>query len=97
MASSRVCKILNVAEKNDAAREISRIMGDGRVQRVQCYNEQKAAVIAIFLYIVVQREGYSKFNKIYEFDFNILGKVCSHGTVVSRVPYVNQLFHSFPS
>ena len=23
----------------------------------------------------MQREGFSKFNKIYEFDFNILGKV----------------------
>ena len=26
-------------------------------------------------YSAIQREGFSKFNKIYEFDFNILGKV----------------------
>ena len=34
MANPRVCKVLNVAEKNDAAREISKIMAGGRVQRV---------------------------------------------------------------
>lgn len=26
-------------------------------------------------YSTLQREGFSKFNKIYEFDFTILGKV----------------------
>jgi hypothetical protein len=32
---ARQCKILNVAEKNDAAREISKVMAGGRVQRVK--------------------------------------------------------------
>lgn len=48
----RPLRILNVAEKNDAAKELSRIMSRG-----QC----------------LRREGFSKFNKIYEFDYNILG------------------------
>jgi DNA topoisomerase-3 len=55
MAAQRQCKVLNVAEKNDAARELSKVMSRGRFNR---------------------REGFSKFNKIYEFDFNILGKEC---------------------
>ena len=33
-AGSRTCKVLNVAEKNDAARELSNVMARGRVQRV---------------------------------------------------------------
>ncbi|KAJ7340487.1 DNA topoisomerase 3-alpha [Desmophyllum pertusum] len=48
----RPLRILNVAEKNDAAKELSRIMSRGQSLR---------------------REGFSKFNKIYEFDYNILG------------------------
>ena len=28
------CKVLNVAEKNDAAKELSNVMGRGRVRRV---------------------------------------------------------------
>eukprot|EP00112_Aurelia_sp_Birch-Aquarium-sp1_P006025 Seg1673.6 transcript_id=Seg1673.6/GoldUCD/mRNA.D3Y31 product="DNA topoisomerase 3-alpha" protein_id=Seg1673.6/GoldUCD/D3Y31 len=43
--------VLNVAEKNDAAKNISRVLSSGHSQ---------------------MREGYSKFNKIYEFNFNIL-------------------------
>lgn len=48
----RPLRILNVAEKNDAAKELSRIMSRGHSLR---------------------REGLSKFNKIYEFDYHILG------------------------
>ncbi|EDO40018.1 predicted protein, partial [Nematostella vectensis] len=44
-------RVLNVAEKNDAAKELSRIMSRGQCTR---------------------REGQSRFNKIYEFNFNIL-------------------------
>ena len=43
-------RILNVAEKNDAAKHLANIMGRG---------------------VVRKREGYSKFNKIYEFDYNL--------------------------
>ncbi|XP_068762622.1 DNA topoisomerase 3-alpha-like isoform X2 [Montipora capricornis] len=49
----RPLRVLNVAEKNDAAKELSRIMSRGQSSR---------------------REGFSKFNKIYEFDYNILGQ-----------------------
>ena len=34
MAGARQCKVLNVAEKNDAARELAKIMSRGRFQRV---------------------------------------------------------------
>jgi len=47
--------ILNVAEKNDAAKCISQIMSQGHSNR---------------------REGFSKFNKIYEFDYNLLNCNC---------------------
>lgn len=48
-------RILNVAEKNDAAKNIAEIMSQGRYQR---------------------REGLSKFNKIYEFDYRIFNNIC---------------------
>ena len=35
MAGSGFCKVLNVAEKNDAARELANIMARGRAQRVR--------------------------------------------------------------
>ena len=44
--------ILNVAEKNDAAKRISQILSQGNSHR---------------------REGFSVYNKIFEFDYNILG------------------------
>ncbi|KAF7992467.1 hypothetical protein HCN44_001805 [Aphidius gifuensis] len=43
-------KVLNVAEKNDAAKNISGLLSRGNSQR---------------------REGFSKFNKIYEFDMRL--------------------------
>ncbi|XP_053212808.1 DNA topoisomerase 3-alpha-like [Panonychus citri] len=43
-------KVLNVAEKNDAARNIANSMSKGNSQR---------------------REGFSKYNKIYEFDYDL--------------------------
>ncbi|XP_013780332.2 DNA topoisomerase 3-alpha-like [Limulus polyphemus] len=49
-------KILNVAEKNDAAKHLSEIMSKGRYKR---------------------REGLSKFNKIYEFEYYILNQKCA--------------------
>lgn len=35
MAAQRQCKVLNVAEKNDAARELSKVMSRGRFNRVR--------------------------------------------------------------
>ncbi|XP_074647309.1 DNA topoisomerase 3-alpha-like [Tubulanus polymorphus] len=46
-------RVLNVAEKNDAAKSLSEIMSRGRYDR---------------------REGFSKFNKLYEFDYTILNQ-----------------------
>ncbi|EDV27024.1 uncharacterized protein TRIADDRAFT_22834 [Trichoplax adhaerens] len=48
-------RILNVAEKNDAAKSLSRIMSRGNLTK---------------------KEGLSKYNKIFEFDFNILNSSC---------------------
>ena len=45
-------KVLNVAEKNDAAKNIADIMSNGGFNR---------------------REGFSKFNKIYEFQYMVNG------------------------
>ena len=39
MAGTRQCKVLNVAEKNDAARELAKIMSRGRFQRVSTITE----------------------------------------------------------
>ena len=35
---------------------------------------------------VLQREGFSKFNKIYEFDCHMLGRVCLCVLILSLVP-----------
>ena len=35
MSGARVCKVLNVAEKNDAAKELSNVMSRGRFNRVR--------------------------------------------------------------
>ncbi|KAH9278374.1 DNA topoisomerase 3-alpha [Echinococcus granulosus] len=49
-------RVLNVAEKNEAAKNIAAILGRGRTTR---------------------REGFSKFNKIYEFPMTLNGASCS--------------------
>ncbi|KAF6035492.1 TOP3A [Bugula neritina] len=46
-------KVLNVAEKNDAAKSIANVMSRGSSQR---------------------REGYSQYNKIYQFDYMFQGQ-----------------------
>eukprot|EP00057_Strongylocentrotus_purpuratus_P016863 XP_011671337.1 PREDICTED: DNA topoisomerase 3-alpha [Strongylocentrotus purpuratus] len=55
MARGHATKVLNVAEKNDAAKSIADVMSHGRYRR---------------------REGFSKFNKIYEFDYSMLNQQC---------------------
>ncbi|KAK2708062.1 hypothetical protein QYM36_015676 [Artemia franciscana] len=49
-------RVLNVAEKNDAAKNISDLLSRGNYNR---------------------KEGRSKFNKIYEFSFELLNQKCS--------------------
>lgn len=51
--NAAVMKYLNVAEKNDAAKNIAGLLSRGSSQR---------------------REGYSPYNKIYEFSYNIRGQ-----------------------
>ena len=48
-------RVLNVAEKNDAAKEIASIMSRGASNR---------------------REGISRFNKIYEYQYDLFGRRC---------------------
>nr|XP_002732450.2 PREDICTED: DNA topoisomerase 3-alpha-like [Saccoglossus kowalevskii] len=53
--AGRVTRVLNVAEKNDAAKSLADVMSRGHYNR---------------------REGFSVYNKIYEWDFNILNRNC---------------------
>ncbi len=48
-------KVLNVAEKNDAAKNIAELLSRGRMQR---------------------KEGLSKYNKIYEFEYEMNNRPC---------------------
>ncbi|XP_064634025.1 DNA topoisomerase 3-alpha-like [Lineus longissimus] len=49
-------RVLNVAEKNDAAKSIADLMSRGGYRK---------------------REGFSRFNKIYEYNYNIFGQNCT--------------------
>ncbi|XP_071455278.1 DNA topoisomerase 3-alpha [Hetaerina americana] len=51
-----IMKVLNVAEKNDAAKNIAGFLSRGNIRR---------------------REGLSKFNKIYEFEYSLFGQRCA--------------------
>ncbi|CAL1541767.1 unnamed protein product [Lymnaea stagnalis] len=48
-----IMRVLNVAEKNDAAKSLANVMSQGRSR---------------------MREGFSKFNKIYEFDYRLMNQ-----------------------
>nr|XP_027214117.1 DNA topoisomerase 3-alpha-like [Penaeus vannamei] len=52
---AKMVRVLSVAEKNDAAKNLAEIMSRGGYNR---------------------REGYSKFNKIYEWDMMLRGEQC---------------------
>jgi DNA topoisomerase-3 len=65
--------VLNVAEKNDAAKELSKVMCRGYPR---------------------MREGFSKFNKVYEFDYSLFGRPC-HMIMTSVSGHLLDLdFHS---
>ncbi|XP_071107508.1 DNA topoisomerase 3-alpha-like [Haliotis cracherodii] len=53
---SEMVRVLNVAEKNDAAKSLADVMSRGGYRK---------------------REGFSRFNKIYEFDYRILNQQCT--------------------
>ncbi|XP_008328483.1 DNA topoisomerase 3-alpha isoform X1 [Cynoglossus semilaevis] len=53
---AQIRRVLCVAEKNDAAKNIAEIMSSGRARR---------------------REGKSKFNKIYEYEYHLFGQEVS--------------------
>ncbi|XP_013416438.1 DNA topoisomerase 3-alpha-like [Lingula anatina] len=54
--STKMVRVLSVAEKNDAAKSLAEILSRGRYRR---------------------REGLSRFNKLYEFETNILNMNCT--------------------
>ncbi|XP_053391111.1 DNA topoisomerase 3-alpha-like [Mercenaria mercenaria] len=56
ITARNMVKVLNVAEKNDAAKSIAEVMSRGRVNR---------------------REGFSRFNKIYEFEYMLFNQRCN--------------------
>lgn len=51
----KIMKVLNVAEKNDAAKSLANIMSNGTSR---------------------MRNGYSQYNKIYEFNYQLFNKQC---------------------
>ena len=67
-------KVLNVAEKNDAAKNVSRIMSNSS-SRVVIFTNFKSIMHSI-LFIFDKREGFSKFNKIYEFEATVFNQRC---------------------
>ncbi|XP_060606708.1 DNA topoisomerase 3-alpha-like isoform X2 [Ruditapes philippinarum] len=56
IAAEKMVKVLNVAEKNDAAKSIAEVMSRGRTNR---------------------REGFSRFNKIYEYEYMLFNQKCN--------------------
>jgi len=72
-------RVLNVAEKNDAAKNIAGHLSGGNLQRVinlkfiSFSTLPTYLVLNYFILIQFQREGFSKFNKIYEFNHTFQG------------------------
>ena len=83
--------VLNVAEKNDAAKNIAQLLSRGRSQRVSIspknliydhdlyYASNTYTFPFLSNYIslcTLQKEGLSKFNKIYEWNMDVEGHAC---------------------
>lgn len=68
-------RVLNVAEKNDAAKNIAGHLSGGNLQRVINLKLVNIYCIVLnyFILFTFQREGFSKFNKIYEFNHTFQG------------------------
>ncbi|WAQ96032.1 TOP3A-like protein [Mya arenaria] len=62
--NTNMVKVLNVAEKNDAAKCIADVMSRGRFNR---------------------KEGFSKFNKLYEFEYMLFNQRCNMRTLEREV------------
>lgn len=71
-ATFKIMKYLNVAEKNDAAKNIAAILSKGNSNRVG----NKLKIEFIIQFNMFQREGLSPYNKIYEFNSTVLGENC---------------------
>lgn len=65
---SHIMKYLNVAEKNDAAKNIAAFLSRGTSRRV-CF--QITFYLNNIPLIALQREGLSPYNKIYEFEAQV--------------------------
>ena len=79
-SSAMPIRVLNVAEKNDAAKNIAALLSNGNSTRV---SNRKIEVITFLSILSLpppptlqQREGFSKFNKIYEFRCRVEGHDC---------------------
>ncbi|KAH8255587.1 hypothetical protein KR038_006834 [Drosophila bunnanda] len=70
---TRKMKFLNVAEKNDAAKTIAGLLSQGAARRV---SKQVAGICGIVnsLSLSTQREGYSVYNKVYDFEAPVRGQ-----------------------
>lgn len=87
---SDTMKYLNVAEKNDAAKNIALHLSRGTSRRVtlnlSCYfwlliKYWSRTEVALFYiqyqyFFYFQREGFSQYNKIYEFEADVMGQKC---------------------
>jgi DNA topoisomerase-3 len=71
-------RILHVAEKNDAAKTIAASLSKGHANMVFEKNKKLNFLqnITLFILFFYQRQGCSKFNKIYEFDYNLFNANC---------------------
>lgn len=66
-------RVLSVAEKPSVAKEISKILSSGRYTTVM----RKSFVLGSSTYTCIQRKGESKYNNIFEFQYNIFGQECT--------------------
>ena len=73
---ARQCKILNVAEKNDAARELSKVMAGGRVQRVNRWFSAHIAggVFSIFFFFLCRGKDSPNLIRFMSLIFIFLGR-----------------------
>lgn len=80
-ATTKMRKILNVAEKNDVAKRVSSILSGGRntIVRIPITNSENlfsSKTKLKFSFSLFQRNGKSQYNKIYEFQCQVLNQQC---------------------
>ncbi len=73
-----VIKALNVAEKPSVAKEISRILSNGKYSTVCVLAASPPQTIQFKLMVLLymQRKGFSQYNNIFEFMYDMNGQTC---------------------